>query len=125
MTTISRIAVSIVALSLPVLSARAAGDATRGKAVFSQCAACHTITADGKDGLGPNLVGIVGRKAGSKPGYAYSDGMKAAGFSWTADHLDAFLKNPAAVVPDSNMFFMGIANDGQRADLIAYLSTLK
>ncbi len=119
-----RIATLATALVL-VASTAQAGDAARGKVVFGQCSGCHTTVANTADSMGPNLFGVVGRKAGSKSGYPYSDAMKSAGFSWSHDKLKAYVMKPEAVVPGSNMFFTGITNPTQAEDVVAYLETLK
>ena len=100
-----------------------AQDAAAGKAVFSQCTACHST--DGSNGTGPSLQGIAGRKAGSFPGFRYSRAMKNAGRNWDAASLDTYIANPQAAVPGNLMPFSGVADAKQRADLIAYLLTLK
>jgi cytochrome c len=106
-------------------SAANAADAKSGQEIFSRCAACHTVQKGGPNGLGPNLFGVVGRKAGSKPDFSHSAAMKHAGFSWTPQKLDAYITHPAEVVPGNRMAFAGIPDAKQRANLIAYLSTLK
>jgi cytochrome c len=100
-----------------------AQNATAGKAVFGQCAACHSI--DGKNGLGPSLKGIVGRTAGSAPGFHYSHAMANVGKPWDAASLAAFIESPQKAVPGNVMPFSGLPDAGQRADLLAYLQTLK
>ncbi|HEX2593935.1 MAG TPA: c-type cytochrome [Rhizomicrobium sp.] len=116
----------VVAALLCTSGTARAGDAARGKITFmQQCSACHTVIANTRDSMGPNLFGVVGRKAGSKPGFVYSDAMKSAGFVWNEAKLAAFVKAPADVVPNSNMFFMGISNPTQAGDVAAYLATLK
>jgi cytochrome c len=103
------------------------GDAARGEEVFmaSGCPACHGVTKEDKAKVGPNLVGVVGRKAGTtKSLLAPSENMKKYGVTWSAEILDEFLANPSAKVPGTAM--TGILTDPQqRADVIAYLSTLK
>jgi cytochrome c len=116
-----------------VLSAPAAyagdakGDAAHGKEVFmaSGCPACHGVTKDDNSKVGPNLVGVVGRKAGTVQALlGPSDNLKKYGVIWSAETLDEFLVNPSAKVPGTAM--AGILTDPQqRADVIAYLSTLK
>ena len=70
---------------------------------------------------GPNLHGIFGRKAGSKAGYAYSDAVKNAGFTWDAEHLDKWLASPREDLPGTKMTFAGLKDPKDRIDLIAYL----
>ena len=114
--------------SVPVVAmppAHAAGNANNGTVVFNRCAICHDKTKGGPNKLGPQLFGVVGRKAGTYPGFSYSSAMRSAGFQWTPAKLDAYLASPASVVPSNKMAFAGIADARQRADLIAYLQTLK
>jgi cytochrome c len=106
-------------------AAQAAGNAGNGATVFNRCAICHDKTKGGPNKIGPELFGVVGRKAGTYPGFSYSGAMQRAGFTWTSDRLDAYIASPATVVPDNKMPFAGISNAGQRADLIAFLETLK
>lgn len=98
-----------------------AADLENGRLHFSLCRACHTISKGGPDMTGPNLYGIFGRKAGSKPGYSYSDALKAADFTWDAAHLDRWLKSPQTYLPGTKMTFIGIKDDTDRRDLIGYL----
>ena len=103
-----------------------AQDAAAGQRVFNQCRACHTIEQGGRNGVGPNLHGIVGRKAASVEGFRYSNAMKAKGeqdWVWTEDNLRPYLHNPREVVPGTNMSFPGLRNDQQINDLIAYLKS--
>lgn len=119
------IAAGGLTLALLAGGAEAAGDAGAGKGVFSRCAACHNAVKGGPNLIGPNLFGVVGRKAGSAPGFSYSNGMKSSGITWTPDKLDTYLTHPAQAVPGNRMAFAGISDAKQRADLIAYLGTLK
>ena len=102
-----------------------AGDAAKGKTVFQRCAICHRVDKDGGNGLGPNLFGVVGRKAGMVAGFSYSAAMKNSGIVWTADKLTAYVAHPAQVVPANRMAFAGVIDPGQQADVVAYLATLK
>ena len=104
-------------------SARADGDAEAGKNVFKKCHACHNIGEGAKNSVGPELNGVVGRKAGSAEGYAYSDANKGSGITWDAATLEVYLKDPKAKVPGTKMMFPGLPNDKDRADVIAYLGT--
>jgi len=106
-------------------SANAAGDPAKGKSVFQRCSICHRDGKDAGNGLGPNLFGVVGRKAGTAPGFNYSAAMKNSGITWSTDKLDAYVEHPAAVVPGNRMAFAGVSDAGQRADVVAYLATLK
>ena len=117
---------AVVALGLIAVAGSAqAGDPAKGKTAFQRCAICHRVEKDGGNGIGPNLFGIVGRKAGSIAGFNYSAAMKNSGIVWSADKLDAYIEHPAAVVPGNHMAFAGISDAGQRADVVAYLATLK
>ena len=115
--------------ALTVMSAglaRAAGDATEGKKVFTRvCGACHTDQAEGPKKLGPTLFGVVGRKAGTVEGFRYSTANKNSGITWTPEVLDEYLKDPKAKVPGTIMAFAGLKNDTERQNVIAYLETLK
>ena len=102
-----------------------AGDAAKGKAVFqAECSICHAITANAP-GIGPSLAGVVGRKAGGLPHYAYSSAMKAAAFDWTPPKLTAYVQAPQKVVPGDKMPYAGLKDPAKVADLVAYLATLK
>jgi len=113
------------AVLVAATTAEAAGNAANGKKVFARCALCHNDANGAGNKIGPDLFGVAGRKAGTAPGYSYSAAMKSAGFDWTDDRLDAFLKSPSTVVPGTKMAFAGLSSDSDRADLIAYLDALK
>lgn len=115
----------VTAATLGAPQIATAGDAALGGKLFIQCRACHTAEAGKPNGVGPNLSGIVGRKAATRAGYAYSPAMTNAGFVWNAANLDAFLTKPSARVPGTKMSFVGVGNPKNRADIIAYLGTLK
>jgi cytochrome c len=106
-------------------TAQAAGNAKAGEQVFARCAMCHSNAKGDGNKIGPNLFGIVGRKAGTAAEFSYSPAMKTAGFVWTNDKLDAWITSPATLVPGNKMAFAGIPSAAQRADLIAYLDSLK
>jgi|SRR6185312_14571458 len=116
----------VTALGLAALLAPAAASAqtaANGAAVYQdRCVSCHALTGAGQ---GPSLAGVVGRKAGTLPGYGgYSDALKASGLVWTAANLDRFLQGPTKLVPGTAMRAM-VADAAERADLIAYLTSLK
>lgn len=94
-----------------------------GKRVFVRCASCHAIDAQSASKIGPNLQTIVGRRAGSLPGYAYSSAMKAQTFVWDEAHLDRWLTDPAVMVPGTSMGFAGLANPQERKAVIDYLKS--
>lgn len=118
-------ALCLIAAGLLSGPAFAAGDAAQGKAVFARCAICHNVEKDGGNGVGPNLFGIVGRKAASVDGFNYSGPMKASGIVWNDDNLSKWIAGPAKMVPGTKMAFGGISSKGQIADVVAYLNTLK
>ena len=106
--------------------APSAGDPAKGEAVFSaNCATCHTADKTSADATSLSLFGMVGRKAGANADFSYSPAMQASGVTWTPDKLDAYIANPSAVVPGNIMYFPGLPDASQRADLIAYLASLK
>nr|WP_306768485.1 cytochrome c family protein [Roseomonas sp. AR75] len=106
----------------------AAQDAAAGQRVFNQCRACHTIDQGGRNGVGPNLHGVVGRRAASIEGFRYSANMRElaeGGLTWTTENLNRYLTNPKDVVPRGSMAFAGLRQEQQRKDLIAYLEAQK
>lgn len=103
-----------------------ANDAAAGEQVFKRlCAACHIATAEGRKGVGPSLWNIVGRKSGTVEGFKYSAANQNANIVWAPEILNRYLTNPREVVPGTIMAFTGIRNDTDRANVIAYLQTLK
>jgi len=118
-----KLTLAALALVLAAGTAQAA-DAEAGAKVFkAQCTACHSAVA-GKKLIGPSLFGVVGRKAGTED-FAYSDANKNSGLVWDEATLDKYLTSPKTIVPGTKMTYAGVKNDTQRADLIAYLATLK
>src|SRR5262249_4139394 len=102
----------------------AKADVARGESAVKKCQACHTFTKGGRNLVGPNLYGVVGRPKASEAGFNYSAAMKAKGGNWTIDDLNQFINNPRGYVPGTNMTFAGIQRGGERADVIAYPNTL-
>lgn len=120
--------VMAAAASMPTMAFAEAGNAEAGQRVFNQCRACHTINEGGRSGVGPNLWGIVGRRAGAVEGFRYSSNMRelaAGGLTWTDDRLRAYIQNPKSVVPQGSMSYVGLRNDTQLNDLMAYLAAQK
>ena len=94
-------------------------------AAFAMCAACHPVSEDGANGMGPNLRGVFGRKSGINPDFEYSGSMKAAGIVWKASNLDAFIQSPRKVIPNTAMTFMGEPDEHRRAQIVHYLKSLR
>jgi len=113
--------VSAVFFALAAASgAMADGDAKKGKRVFNKCKTCHVIDKE-KNRIGPHLVGLFGRKAGSVKGFKYSKAMADSGIVWDGKKLDAYITNPKKFIPGNKMVFPGLKKEKQREDLIAYL----
>ena len=92
-------------------------------AAFAQCASCHAVVP-GRNGIGPSLAGVVGAPAARDPQFAYSTAMRGSGLTWDEATLDAYLKDPRAVVPGTKMAYTGLKDDAARAQLIAWLKTI-
>jgi cytochrome c len=119
------VTVTFLAVTAASHSACAAGDAAAGLALFkAKCAICHSAVA-GQNHLGPSLFGVVGRRAGTAPGYSYSEANKTSGKTWDDATLDTYLTNPKALVPGTKMMFPGLPDATDRGNVIAYLDTLK
>jgi cytochrome c len=99
--------------------------ALSGEAIYKQCIACHTIDKGGRNGVGPNLHGVVGRAVASAEGYTYSAALKAKGGNWDAAALDAYIENPRGWAPGTKMAFAGINDAANRKALIDYLTQQK
>jgi cytochrome c len=107
----------LTASMCPVL----AQDAAKGEKDFLVCRACHQIGPGAKIAIGPVLNGVVGRKAGTYPGFQYSDANRDSGIVWTPEELDKYLASPQTVVPHTKMIFPGLKDAQQRKDVIAFL----
>ena len=123
---VSRIFV-LASLSLLVASvAHAAGDVAEGEKVFKRtCATCHIVTKEGPKRLGPSLFGIAGRKTGTVDGFRYSEANKNANIVWSPETLEPYLADPKKVIPGTIMAFAGLKKAEDRANVIAYLVSLK
>jgi cytochrome c len=119
-----RIVIAASLLLAGSATAALAADPVAGEKIFkTQCGICHTVVA-GENRIGPTLFGVVGRPAGSVPGFNYTADHKKLGITWDAATLDKYLTNPRAMVPDTSMVYAGLKDDGERANLVAYLGTL-
>jgi cytochrome c len=103
------------------VSAASAQDAALGEKVFLKCKACHQIGESAKNAVGPALNGIVGRAAGTYPGYSYSDANKNSGITWDAATLKDYLKDPRAKIPGTKMIFPGLPKEEDIDNVIGYL----
>jgi cytochrome c len=115
---------AVIACGLTHAGPALAADAEAGKKSFNKCVACHSPDK-GVNKIGPSLFGVVGRKAGTLEGYTYSQAMKDYGQVWNTETLNAYLTQPMQVVKGTKMGFMGLKDDTERANVIAYLETLK
>ena len=97
-----------------------AADAAKGKRVFNKCKSCHVANKK-KNRVGPHLVGLFGRKAGSVKKYKYSKAMRAAGIVWDEKNLDEYLTSPKKYVKGTKMAFAGLKKQTDRENVIAYL----
>lgn len=111
-------------LGAALLAAPFAASAADAPAAFNQCKACHKVEA-GKNGVGPSLAGVFGRKAGSEPTFKYSDAMKNSGLTWDDAGLGKYLADPKGTVPGNKMAFAGLKKPEDLAAVIDYLKTVK
>ncbi|MGA7323971.1 MAG: cytochrome c family protein [Rhodomicrobium sp.] len=111
------------------VSAQGAGDAAKGKTIFQQqCGICHQVGPNAHNTIGPVLNGVYDAKPAAVPGFNFSPAMKEAakkGIVWNDANLNKFLENPQGFIPGTTMPYAGLPNATERADVIAYLKTLK
>ena len=107
----------------PIAAFMAAADPAKGEGVFKKCAACHTATPGGANGLGPNIHGIMGQAVASRPGFAYSDALKSKGGTWDWETMSQWLKSPKSFAPGTKMTFAGLSKPEERANLLAWLNS--
>lgn len=113
--------ITVAALALATSGAARAQDVGAGERSFAKCRACHQVGETAKNGIGPLLNGMFGRKAGTIPGYSYSQPNKDSGLTWDDAVFAEYIKDPKAKIPGTKMAFAGIKNDKEVADLTAYL----
>jgi cytochrome c len=113
----------VLALGLVALASGQAHaqDAASGEKIFAQCKACHQIGANAKNGVGPVLNGLFGRKAGTIEGYNYSPANKNSGLTWDEATFREYIKDPKAKIPGTKMIYPGLKDDKRIDDLVAYL----
>jgi cytochrome c len=99
----------------------ASADLARGKTLYLQCRACHSLEAGGPNKVGPNLHGMFGRKAGLAPGFPYSIALAQSEIVWTPATMDPWIERPGKYLPGNRMIFGGIKKRQDRANLIAFL----
>jgi cytochrome c len=103
-------------------AAIAAADLVKGKVLFLQCRACHSLVPEAESGkIGPTLYAIVGRPAGTAPGFEYSEALARSGITWTVEEIDKWLQRPSDYLPGNKMVFVGIQNPQDRANIIAFI----
>ncbi|HMO68450.1 MAG TPA: c-type cytochrome [Novosphingobium sp.] len=105
----------------PAPGAGLRGDPQRGRILFTKCVACHSLDTAARRGTGPHLAGIIGRKAGSLDGFAYSPLLRDSGFIWTEPRIEAWLKAPQSGFPGLCLPFTGFERAQDRRDLMAWL----
>jgi cytochrome c len=110
-----------VAIGAALAFDASAADAAHGKALYEQCAACHSLKA-GEMLLGPSLHGVIGRKAGALDEFRYSPPMKRSGIIWTRETISTFLDDPQKEIPGNRMPFSGMPEAKDRDDLLDYLA---
>lgn len=112
---------AIAALSLGLAAPASAQDVKAGESVFAQCRACHQVGPKARNLVGPELNGLIGRKAGSVPGYNYSSANKNSGLTWDEATFKEYIANPRAKIPGTKMAFAGIKDPKKVDNLLAYL----
>jgi len=98
-----------------------AQDAAAGEKTFAVCKACHQIGETAKNAVGPVLNGVIGRPAGTYPGYSYSDANKNSGLTWDEATFRDYIKDPRAKIPGTKMIYAGLKDEQKTSDLLAYL----
>jgi cytochrome c len=122
--TFAILVISLALTTIPGSASAQEGNAEDGTEVFKKCRACHDVGPDARNKVGPELNDIIGRKAGTVVGFAYSDANKAAGakgLAWSQDTLLKYLGQPLSFMPGTKMAFAGLKDEQDRKDVIAYL----
>ncbi|MDB5688632.1 MAG: class cytochrome c [Sphingomonas bacterium] len=117
---------AVVASAMAGIAAQPAAAAPAPKPpAFAVCGVCHKVAAGEKSGIGPNLWGVAGRKAGTVPGYTYSPAMKASKITWTRDKIATYISDPKKMVPGTKMIYVGQKDPKVAAAIADYVSSLK
>ncbi len=111
----------IALLTIAGMGSASAQDAAAGEKVFGVCKACHQIGETAKNGVGPVLNGLIGRKAGTVEGYSYSAANKGSGITWDEATFREYIKDPKAKVPGTKMIYAGLKDEQKTNDLVAFL----
>lgn len=118
-----RLGTVLTAIAVSSFAAAAARAEHNGEQIFKRtCGVCHSIEP-GQNRVGPSLAGVVGRKAGSVPGYSYSQANKSSGITWDVNTLDRYIADPKGVVPGTKMTFPGLKDPEDRKAVISYLQS--
>jgi cytochrome c len=116
-----RIVASLTSLLVFSAGPLSAQDLVEGRKQFAKCRTCHTVEANGRHGVGPNLNGVFGRKAGTKEGFVFSEPMKKADIVWTEETMAKYVMDPRGFMPGNKMAFPGIKKEDELKNLLAYL----
>jgi len=117
----TRLLVLITAVLAASTGVATAQDVAAGENSFKKCLPCHSVGADAKNKIGPELNGLEGRKSGTAEGYNYSEANKNSGLTWSEDVFKDYIRDPRAKIPGTKMVFAGIKNEKEIGDLWAYL----
>lgn len=121
-----KIMMSVAALAVSTTIAVAQdGNAEAGEDVFKKCRACHDVGPDAKNKVGPMLNGLIGRKSGTIEGFAYSEANKGSNVTWSEETFLKYIEDPRAFMPGNKMAFVGLKDEQDRKDVLAYLKKFK
>lgn len=120
-----KLLMSVAALAVSTNVALAQGNAEAGEDVFKKCRACHDVGPDAKNKVGPMLNGLIGRKSGTIEGFAYSEANKTSNVVWTDETFLKYIEDPRAFMPGNKMAFVGLKDEQDRKDVLAYLKKFK
>jgi cytochrome c len=116
-----RILVLAATLTVAMSASAQAQDVAAGERIFNQCRTCHQIGETARNGVGPQLNGLFGRKAGSIEGYSYSNAYKSLDKVWSVENFTVYIKDPRGVTPGTKMVYPGLKDETQIANLVAFL----